>query len=482
MDNKGSANLGDMFNRKVLTHGRIMVNQLAILIKVAHMHDLANVAVVKAAESLADTLRSFLEAQASFSLILIGDYFFIEDNRVKYNVEDFTNFEFLAGEFKKRKLGALNFGTGLEAAELIAFASAFLGVDTSSEEVYQEMVRRLVGSGVAGLGTDELKPPKADEGFEKVVDSVAAARKSYVRLVLRVKDLLTGIDHGQPADIRKLKRSVQSMVDSVYKAWPTLMRLSAIRGEEDILPRHYANVCVLSLGLGRHLGLSKYQLARLGIAAVLHDIGRHGLPEDVLERALDMDDAALEIIKRHPRLGVETLLRLKGLNEVAVSAMIVAYEHHRNLDGTGYPEQLEEKEMSLFSRIVRITDNYDATTSSGIYGKVPIPPDKALELMRNRAGQYFDQELLGLFERTMGLYPVGTLLLLTDGSLAVVCAPGRGAEGLARPQVVVIHADGDTVGEVVDLTEAGGPGGYRRDVSHSLDPYRHKVNVYRYLV
>src|SRR3990172_6782554 len=99
-----AASFEESFNRKTLTHGRILVNQLAILVKVGQMHDLKNVAVEKASEAMMGTLRSFFEDRKSFALYLVGDYFFIEDNRIKYNVEDFNNFDLLVTEFKKRKI------------------------------------------------------------------------------------------------------------------------------------------------------------------------------------------------------------------------------------------------------------------------------------------------------------------------------------------------------------------------------------------
>lgn len=474
-----SASFEDAFNKEVLARGRILVNQLAILVKVAQMHDLKNEAVSQAAESLAATLVLLLERSRGFSLVLIGDYMYIEDVRVKYNVEDFNNFDFLVTEFKKRKIGSVSFNSMVNAPELITFVSIFLTAELGSDEVYIDIARRLAASGVSGLGTEELKPPKAEEGFDKITDADVMAKKAYVRVCLRVKELFDGIKMGQPADMKKLKRAVQSLVDSAYRGERTLLRLSAIRRKEELLPRHYANVCVLSLLIGKRLGLSKYQMERLGMAALMHDIGRQGLPEDLFDSDSEMDDAALDLIRRHPRSGVETILRLKGLNEVAVSAMIVAYEHHRNLDGSGYPEALEPKEISLFSRIVRIADNYDATTSSGIYGKVAIPPDKTLSLMAKRSGKYYDPDLMAIFVGAMGVYPVGSFLLLTDGSLGVVTAAGRGPEGLTRPAVVLI---GGGPGEVVHLIQKDGKGNYTRDVARSLDPNHHHVNIYRYLV
>ncbi len=385
----------------------------------------------------------------------------------------------LVNEFKKRKLGSLNFSASVDKAGLILFVSLFLSTDTSSDEVYQVLARRVGESGLAGISTDELKPPKASSNFEKIVDASKAATKAYIRAVLRVKELYDGIAQGSPADIRKLKRAVQSLVDSVYKGEPTLLRLTAIRKKEDLMPRHYANVGVLSLCIGKRLGLSKYQMARLGMAALLHDIGRQVLPR-VTGYGEELDFSALEVLKKHPRMGVETLLRLKGLNEVAVSAMIVAYEHHRNMDESGYPEVVEPKEMNLYSKVVRIADNFDAATSSGIYSSIAVPPDKALAIMRARSGSYYDSGLFELFMRVTGAYPVGTFAVLSDGSTGVVTSPGRSGEGFDRPVVKAIS--GGMQGKEVDLTEKDGTGQYKWNIAGTLDPEQYRVNIYRYLI
>ncbi len=465
------ASLEDEFQRKALASGRIMVNQLAILVKVAQMHNLKNEAVVNSAQALLGTVSSFFEDRKSVSLNLIGEYLFIEDIRIKYNVEDFANFDFLAGEFKKRKLGSLVFNPLVDADQLILFVSTFLTAQTDADDAHHDLALRLGASGISGISTEELKPPRAEDESEKIIDAESAATKAYVRVVLRVKELFEGIPLGEPADIRKLKRAVQSLIDSVYKNEDVLLRLSAIRRSEDMFPRHFANVCVLSLLIGKRIGLSKYHMARLGMAALLHDVGRENRPHDPGEESF-------EALSEHPRAGVQTILKLKGLNEVAVSAMIVSYEHHRNIDGTGYPKAIETKDLSVYSRIVRIADNYDAVTSSGIYGNEAIPPERALRLMSGRAGSYYDGEFLGKFIIAMGIYPVGSFVMLSDGSLAVVVAPGKGENRPSRPRVAVIG--GGASAKYLDLSEKDG-GGYRLSIAGTLDPNGCGVNIYRYL-
>ncbi|MBI5190632.1 MAG: HD domain-containing protein [Nitrospirae bacterium] len=472
----------DGFRQKGLTYGRVLVNKLAILVRVAQMHAAGNVAVDNAAEAALAVLREMFGERGSFSLTLIGEYFFLEGERIKYRAEDYPNFELLVSEFKRRRLGSLSFNSVVDAAELVSFARVFLASDISGQDAYHDLARRLGASGVSGLATGEVRAAKARQDEDDRPGSSGSARRSYVRVVAATRRLMTGIAQGQPPDIRMLKRATQSLVETVYANEPELIRLSAVRSGGNVLNRHYANVAVLSLCLGKRLGLSKYQMGRLGIAALLHDIGRLDFPEDILDKADDPASAAGKLFRRHPEIGLQTLLRLKGLNEVAVSAMIVAYEHHRNLDGTGYPASVRKKEMNLFSRIVRVADNYDATTSSGIYGMIPVLPYKSVELMLTRSGQYYDPGILELFTAMVGVYPAGSLVMLSDGRMGVVSEPGRAVAG--RPRVRIVMSRVRTGGYVWEEVDTGGKdenGNYKVDVAGALDPYKCGVDIYRYL-
>jgi len=320
------------------------------------------------------------------------------------------------------------------------------------------------------------------------------AAGAYARAFIRVRRIYEDAAAGRPIESRWLKRAVLSLAEAAVADEARLLRLTALRGYGDELPRHYTNVCVLSLSLGKRVGLSGRRLLRLGMAALLHDIGRSGMPDDLFIGNSEPDDDALEDLNTHPVKGFDLLLKLGGLDKDTVPAILVTYEHHMNLDGTGYPPRDKARQPDIFSRIVRIADNYDSSTSTGVYGRLALRPDKALELMRKRAVSYYDPDILSVFALMMGAYPVGSLLLLSDQTVGVVCEAGGEGDGYARPVVRLVakvpsHAgepegaeDGEEGlpiggGPPVDLAEKDAAGGYAREIAGSLDPSLCRLNV-----
>ena len=173
-------------------------------------------------------------------------------------------------------------------------------------------------------------------------------------------------------------------------------------------------------------------------------------------------------MKMHPALGVRVLLRLKGLSDLAVKAIVVAFEHHLGLEGRGYPDLEHPRDLHLFSRIVAITDAFDAMTTRRVYVAAPFGRDQALAEQLRYAGRSFDGTILKEFINLIGVYPVGSLVRLTDGRVGVVMATAPEPGDPTRPRVRLVR---DEMGEAVvgpdlDLThDAGAPA-----IAEVLDP------------
>jgi len=164
--------------------------------------------------------------------------------------------------------------------------------------------------------------------------------------------------------------------------------------------------------------------------------------------------------------------------------VIGIFDHHIKNDLTGYPRLFRKREVSLFGRIVQIADSYDAMTTPRIYKKTPYTPEQALAVMLRERSVHFDPLLLKIFIGLVGIYPIGSLVLLNKHEMGIVYKPNHDSKWLDRPIVILVDRDkkGDIKKEVVDLSETDGAGRYKRSIVKSLDPYQYHVDIVKYFL
>ena len=223
----------------------------------------------------------------------------------------------------------------------------------------------------------------------------------------------------------------------------------------------------------------------MGIAALFHDMGKADIPLEILNKPTDFNEEEWRLMRRHPIQGVKFLLRLKGINEMTIRMVSGVFEHHLNYDLSGYPKLENKWELSLLGRIISIVDCYDALTSSRVYNRIPYPPDKALKFMLSKSGKAFDPILMKLFVNCIGIFPIGTVVLLNTSELAVVIETPPNPEKADRPRVKIItNPAGDEVeGEMIDLSDLNGKKEeFKRSIIKTVDPTKYKINVSRYFI
>jgi len=176
-----------------------------------------------------------------------------------------------------------------------------------------------------------------------------------------------------------------------------------------------------------------------------------------LNKSAEFTDEEWKVIRRHPLLGVKSLLRLKGLDDISTKVVIAGFEHHLNYDLSGYPKLAAPRKLTLFGRIISLADTYDAMTASRVYNRIPLSPDKALRLMLRKSGTVYDPLLMKIFVNCMGVYPIGTAVTLQGGELGVVTGTGSHATAeRGKPPIVTIIRDAqgrEIEGEVIDLSD-----------------------------
>jgi HD-GYP domain-containing protein (c-di-GMP phosphodiesterase class II) len=257
---------------------------------------------------------------------------------------------------------------------------------------------------------------------------------------------------------------VDEIADSVLRNPSVLTALNRLRRQDNYTYLHSISVCALMVALGNQIGLEIGQCREAGLAGLLHDIGKVHIDLDLLNKKERLSDGEIAQLRRHATMGHELLAQDDSASAVVLD---VCLHHHERLDGSGYPEGLSGEGISLFARMAAVSDVYDATTSNRPY-KDAWQPALALRKMTEWSGcGYFDRRVFHAFVRTVGIYPIGTLVRLKSNKLAVVI--DQSADSLLRPRVKIffsITADRRLPPQMVDLSR---PGSNDEIVSHE-DP------------
>jgi HD-GYP domain-containing protein (c-di-GMP phosphodiesterase class II) len=259
------------------------------------------------------------------------------------------------------------------------------------------------------------------------------------------RSLLTRTEQTQRPALRQAKRLVQPIVDSLMKNEYSILGLTALKDHDEYTYAHCVNVSVLSIRMGQVLGLRRDELANLGVAALLHDVGKLAVPADVLNKPGALSEQEWAMIRRHPLEGVKMLARMPGWSTLTLSAMHVCFQHHVNMDGTGYPRVSGAASPSVFSRIVSVADVFDAITMHRAYRKRAFTSYEALHHLAVAERKNFDPAVLWALVESIGLFPAGTVMETSSGYLVLSLGPNP--RDLSRPACRILQSpDGDASG------------------------------------
>lgn len=409
------------------------------------------------------------------------EFIFLNSTRLRLDLENYASFSRILAIFREGGIGMFRLVGEAGTREWTILLSLIQAAPRGgSGDRSVEIMERLADAGVDAF---VVGPPV--EGEEDRERSKEASKRVYAHSVSATKDVIASVRMGQSPNLKKIKRVVQGIVDQILNEETSLLGLTTLRDYDEYTFVHSVNVCIFSVALGRKLGFNRRQLYDLGVAALMHDIGKSRIPLEVLTKPGSLDEEEWKIIQKHPWFGVLTLLGMRGHTDFPYRAMIVAYEHHMKTDLTGYPRPVRERTMSIFSRIVAIADGFDAATSRRIYQKDPYSPADALAEMCSNPHRGMDPVLVKAFVSMVGHYPVGTLVILDTFELALVHAANPLPEAISRPTVRIISdAAGNVLypGDLVDLTERDAQGSFTRTIIKLADPNRYGIRVSDYYI
>ncbi len=468
--------------RFLLEKGKILVYQLYVSIRTAQIYDRSNSVYVRQAEGLFRLMETLLEKHEELYLKSKEGYLFLNDTRLKFSFDGYVSSKFLMDIFSKLQFEGLIINSGLVSTELDEFIFILAHADTEAQEPFETLEKKVLSSDIRNVKLEKFAS-EWDVGDESVPENQKKlAKKRFFKTLSVAQESMESAKSGRSINTVKSKRAIQFLIDQLIQNESNLMSLTSIKNFDEYTFAHSVNVCILSVSLGARLGLSKKKLSELGFAALFHDVGKVRLPLKILNKPAELDEKEWEEVRKHPVYGVKTLLSKRSLDRFSARAMVVSFEHHLKLDLSGYPRLNTKKDPGLFTRIVTIADVYDSMTSGRVYARVPMTPEEALRRMLADQGTAFDPVLLKVFINMLGIYPVGSLVVLDTGEVGVVMKANP-AE-LSRPEVAIIA---DRSGkkekiETVDLTAVDeSTGKHRKTILKTFDPRKYDLDIARYI-
>ena len=230
------------------------------------------------------------------------------------------------------------------------------------------------------------------------------------------------------------ENAVQKITEEIIRNKNLMVNMVDLKSYDNYTYRHSVNVGILSIILGTSIGMNRARLYRLGLSAMLHDIGKVFIDRGIVTKPGRLSHEEFEEIKRHPLLGYNYLQsKTYKLPPISLTGIL---EHHERMDGSGYPSGLINKEISMFGRIISIADVYDAMTSDRPY-RNSLPPSEVMEYLMGSSGTLFDPDYVLLFTRKVAAYPLGTCVRLSNGLKAIVTQ--NYSDCCLRPRVRLIN-------------------------------------------
>lgn len=291
-----------------------------------------------------------------------------------------------------------------------------------------------------------------DKAPASMHEEMARAAKICAQAKQAVTSMFEEARMGKAVDSGNARKLVEEISDSVTRNPGALISLARLKTADDYTYMHSVAVCALMISLGRQIGVDENTIPRLGIAGLLHDLGKAMMPQDVLNKPGKLTDEEFGIMKRHPSEGAKLLQSSESIDDIALD---VALHHHEKTDGSGYPEGLKDNEISLYAKMGAVCDVYDAITSNRPY-KAGWDPAESLRRMAEWANGHFDLTVFQAFVKSLGIYPIGSLVRLSSGRLGLVVE--QSPKSLLTPRIKVFFSTRSNTRirpTLIDLSQPG---------------------------
>ena len=474
----------DVHEAGLLIRGRSFLLALYKAMKTITLYPIENSQVRESLDELESTTSDILEVDGGLEMRISNELFYVNNIRLRLDLENFASFGQVIRICSQAGIGVLRIDALPGQREWKAFVVELLRFEPKAggEQRVDEFQRLILSLGVRHVTVGPPSEGGAEFGAE--LRRKLVAKQTYLQSVTLTKDLFDSPRMGRAPQLRNITHAVQGIVDQVLNNEVVMIGLSALRDYDDYTFTHTVNVCIFSVAIGRRLGLNKSRLFDLGMAALLHDVGKSRIDVDIIRKEGELTDEEWSRMEAHTWLGALSVVGLRRFGEIPLRGMITAYEHHMKVDLSGYPKGRRPRELSVFSKIVAVADAYDdATTSRSDEGAKS--PDVVLGELREDPVRGHDPVIVKAFINLLGIYPVGTCVVLDTVELGLVCTANPDTEQIHRPIVrVLTDAQGSWLDDppLVDLAETESDGSFSRSIIMVTDPERYSINVSDYLV
>jgi HD-GYP domain-containing protein (c-di-GMP phosphodiesterase class II) len=448
------------------------------LSQTVRIHNENHTLVIAGIEKFSESINSCMENK-SLTFKISNDQLFVDDEKLPYNRTTKNLFDNIIRYFDTRSLEGVRLLEAVKHASAMEILAFIRLMDSSGHkpEPLSWITNGLAAENIQWveiIKKSESPQDDKDSSYKDKAERWERARKDYTYAKASIEEVAQNIkDKNREVGIRKTVRVVQDMVTNLIEDDEVYSAISTLRIFDDYTYTHSVNVAMLSMCIGKRINFSRRTLVSLGICALFHDLGKIEIPNEVLHKKDKLNDNELQMIEEHSLNSARLLLKLKASPDSKARILVPLFEHHLKYDLSGYPHADWKKPLTLFGKIISIADKYDTLTSSRAYRKSLLSPDRALGYMFDRAGKDFDPTLIKVFINILGVYPVGTLLRLDTGELAlVVSSPSR--EFSKRPLVCILEKDYDDSykkKEIINLDERDTEtGNYVRKIIETYHP------------
>ena len=426
--------------------GPQLVVRLHGLLRAIRLYDLSNQAIRDQLSELLELIRPLMEGEVM--VVGMGPCFYVNGVRLRAQPSQVAVFESLSAELDQRRLGGIRVLEGIRGDELGAFLK--LVADHGDARAAERIAEAAAAAGIHNVSPvtlEELKSLGSQSGSAPAAalaeDERGRARETFTNAVSGARRAILASARGGKPAIRRVKRVIQPIVDTMMRNEFSIVGLTALKQHDEYTYVHCVNVSILSVAMAHVLGFPRMALANLGVAALLHDLGKLEIPAEVLSKPGKLDEREWALMHHHPLQGLIMASRMPGLPSTTLDLMRVCLQHHRMMDGAGYPKASRATMPSVLSRIVAVADCFDAMTAHREYRSRPFTGYEALQTMLGRDQERFDPAVLWALVKAIGLYPAGSLLQTSSGYLVI--SLNVNTEDVRRPHCrVLARRDGTT--------------------------------------